>query len=412
MNSDIAEAQDTKLCPLCAETIKATAIRCKHCHGNLKEPDRLGELTKAFKAVIPGLGQIYNKQVKSGVGMIVLVAAVFVLTCCACTAKFSWDAFWILFSIIAGPAYVLGVWDAIRCNGQSHRRFVVALRCGYMIFTGISIYAFCWTWCRGETSRLDDLDASLNEEVIGNRITGAKLTKQEIADEKMLQEMKANPNFDPLADLRDPYAALREPPAVSEDAAIGSIEPVSDPAPSPLPRLAGSPMARGAGVESAPSPIAVAHGGGGAPGFAPMPKVGGISGSGFSAPVLISSADGTAANLAPDRATDRLPMQADVDFSAFLPDLERRIKKHWFPPKGNEYRVIVVGFKVHDGGQMSDLCVVESPGIQIADNAAVKAVEDAAPFRPLPTGSPESIDVQCRFDYDRLNGGVRAELVR
>lgn len=36
---DEAEAAgDTKLCPLCAETIKAAAVRCKHCHAALPRP--------------------------------------------------------------------------------------------------------------------------------------------------------------------------------------------------------------------------------------------------------------------------------------------------------------------------------------------------------------------------------------
>jgi hypothetical protein len=34
-------------------------------------------------------------------------------------------------------------------------------------------------------------------------------------------------------------------------------------------------------------------------------------------------------------------------------------------------------------------------------------VENAAPFRPLPAGAPEDVDIQFTFDYNVFGGGGR-----
>jgi TonB family protein len=97
--------------------------------------------------------------------------------------------------------------------------------------------------------------------------------------------------------------------------------------------------------------------------------------------------------------------QADVDFGPYMADLQRRIKRAWFPPKGNESKRVVVVFKVHRGGELSNLRIDHSSGVAVADAAALKAVENAAPFRPLPAGASEDVDIQFTFDYNVFNGG-------
>lgn len=90
-----------------------------------------------------------------------------------------------------------------------------------------------------------------------------------------------------------------------------------------------------------------------------------------------------------------------------MADLQRRIKRAWFPPKGNESKRVVVVFKVHTNGTMSNLRLVRGSGVSIADNAALKAVKNAAPFRPLPKGAPPDVDIQFTFDYNVFKGGGR-----
>jgi TonB family protein len=95
-----------------------------------------------------------------------------------------------------------------------------------------------------------------------------------------------------------------------------------------------------------------------------------------------------------------------------MADLQRRIKRAWFPPKGNESKRVVVVFKVHANGTMSNLRLVTSSGAAIADQAALKAIENAAPFRPLPDGAPTDVDIQFTFDYNVFAGGGVGKLRR
>ena len=99
--------------------------------------------------------------------------------------------------------------------------------------------------------------------------------------------------------------------------------------------------------------------------------------------------------------------QGDVDFGPYMASLQRRIKRAWFPPKGDQSKRVVVVFKVHRDGEMSDLKIQKTTGIKSADQAALRAVEDASPFRPLPKGSPQDVDIQFTFDYNVFAGGKK-----
>jgi TonB family protein len=94
-----------------------------------------------------------------------------------------------------------------------------------------------------------------------------------------------------------------------------------------------------------------------------------------------------------------------MDFGPYTADLQRRIKKHWFPPKGFETKRVVVVFKVQSDGTMSNLRLDRSSGVAIADKAALDAVENASPLRPLPEGAPPDVGIQFTFDYNVFSGG-------
>jgi TonB family protein len=97
--------------------------------------------------------------------------------------------------------------------------------------------------------------------------------------------------------------------------------------------------------------------------------------------------------------------EQNVDFGPYMADLQRRIKRAWFPPRGQENRRVVVIFKVHKQGELSNLRLATSSGNASADKAAMSAVENAAPFRPLPSGSSDDVDIQFTFDYNVFSGG-------
>lgn len=96
----------------------------------------------------------------------------------------------------------------------------------------------------------------------------------------------------------------------------------------------------------------------------------------------------------------------------YMADLQRRIKRAWFPPKGYETKRVVVVFKIHRGGELSNLRLDHSSGVAVADQAALKAVENASPFRPLPAGAADDVDIQFTFDYNVFNGGGVGKFTR
>ncbi len=102
------------------------------------------------------------------------------------------------------------------------------------------------------------------------------------------------------------------------------------------------------------------------------------------------------------RAGRRVEMQPD--FSRYMAELQRRIKREWFPSRTPDSRRVVVMFKIFRNGELSHLRISQSSGDAKQDDMALKAVEHAAPFHPLPEGSDDDIDVQFTFDYRLFSG--------
>ena len=96
---------------------------------------------------------------------------------------------------------------------------------------------------------------------------------------------------------------------------------------------------------------------------------------------------------------------------AYLIDLQHRIKGAWFPPKDSGSRKVVVSFTVHQRGELSCLRLIHSSGIAGVDQAALKAVENAAPFRQLPPESPDEIHIQFTFDENFYFGSTKRNAI-
>ncbi|MBS2004486.1 MAG: TonB C-terminal domain-containing protein [Cyanobacteria bacterium SZAS LIN-5] len=227
-----------------------------------------------------------------------------------------------------------------------------------------------------------------------------------------------SPSPSPLAFAHGGGPSLSPVPKIGAGPGHGSTA-----APAPAPMSTGSGAA-GGGPPS-PSPIAGGGaprvGGGSGPTAAPAPSRVGRSGGGGSAgggPIAVAPSvprptgggggEGVKGNPDANNNPNGRPSvaaQADVDFGPYMADLQRRIKRAWFPPKGNESKRVVVIFKVHRGGELSNLRLDKSSGVAIADQAALKAVENAAPFRPLPAGASDDVDIQFTFDYNVFSGG-------
>jgi|GEM_PF-935891 len=96
----------------------------------------------------------------------------------------------------------------------------------------------------------------------------------------------------------------------------------------------------------------------------------------------------------------------NLDFAPFLESMQRRIKKAWFPPKGNENKRVVVAFQVARDGSVLRQKITKSSGVSSVDAAATTALRNAAPFPPLPKGAPENIDIEFTFDYNAFKSGA------
>jgi TonB family protein len=81
------------------------------------------------------------------------------------------------------------------------------------------------------------------------------------------------------------------------------------------------------------------------------------------------------------------------DCGPFMAGLQHSIKKAWFPPIGLESKKVVVKFKVHRDGTISELKIHRSSGRVTADEAALRAITKAAPFHAVPAGAPEMVDI-------------------
>lgn len=168
------------------------------------------------------------------------------------------------------------------------------------------------------------------------------------------------------------------------------------------------------GGTSAPTGIAKTGGGassgGGSGTYAPRPSLSPSVGSGGSGHLARGSSAGGTGNVGNPGGGGGAPgidALREPDFGPYMRELQRRIKLNWDPPKGNESKTVVLLFKIAKDGRLISSRVHKSSGLPSADQAALKAVELTAPFRPLPADfKGQSIDIQFTFDY-RVFGASR-----
>ena len=143
--------------------------------------------------------------------------------------------------------------------------------------------------------------------------------------------------------------------------------------------------------------------------YAPRPSLSPSAGgsSGQLSRGTSSSGNGNVGNPGGGGGAPGIDALREPDFGPYMRELQRRIKLNWDPPKGNESKTVVLLFKIARDGRLLSCRVHRSSGLPTADQAALKAVELTAPFRPLPADfKGQSIDIQFTFDY-RVFGASR-----
>ena len=135
--------------------------------------------------------------------------------------------------------------------------------------------------------------------------------------------------------------------------------------------------------------------------YAPRPSLSpSSSGSGQLSRGASPSGSGNVGNPGGGGGAPGIDALREPDFGPYMRELQRRIKLNWDPPKGNESKTVVLLFKIARDGRLLSCRVHRSSGLPSADQAALKAVELTAPFRPLPADfKGQNIDIQFTFDY-------------
>jgi protein TonB len=85
----------------------------------------------------------------------------------------------------------------------------------------------------------------------------------------------------------------------------------------------------------------------------------------------------------------------DFTYNYYIAQTQSRIEENWTRSPVGEARARI-SFRIHSDGSISDLTVAESSGFDTFDLAALRAVQNAAPFPPLPrayTVSHDSVSV-------------------
>ncbi len=102
-----------------------------------------------------------------------------------------------------------------------------------------------------------------------------------------------------------------------------------------------------------------------------------------------------------NRATAGIDARRDVDMGAYYQQLQQRVRQQWIPGITQSSYQTVVYFVVSRSGQIRGLRIVRPSGSTAVDNAALGAVQRAAPFAPLPTGySGNSVNILFTFNIN------------
>jgi TonB family protein len=109
----------------------------------------------------------------------------------------------------------------------------------------------------------------------------------------------------------------------------------------------------------------------------------------------------------------RAIIKEEIDWNPYMADLQRRIRRTWRPPldEKSPQRAPCCVFTLQKDGTVSFVWLAISSGSPAADQAALNAVKNAAPFAPCPAGAPDHTDIQFTFQscpvFDGSGGTFR-----
>ncbi|MEN9220986.1 MAG: TonB family protein, partial [Thermostichus sp. BF3_bins_97] len=95
--------------------------------------------------------------------------------------------------------------------------------------------------------------------------------------------------------------------------------------------------------------------------------------------------------------------RANVDWGPWLAALQRKVEQNWIPGQTGASRRTVVIFTVGRGGDLQNVRLGRTSGSQQTDDAALTAIQRAAPYLPLPEAyEGNSVTINFTFDINVL----------
>ena len=243
-----------------------------------------------------------------------------------------------------------------------------------------------------------------------------QVNKQKTQQTQQTQQQKAKNNNQASTPAAKPSPAKPAPPTARPSAnPISAPSPVAKPTtPFGIPKPSNAPTGKtlATGPVGGTSASTGSNRGGSSGGSSsgsrtgvPAPTLAPSGGSGSRTSLgRTGGGTGNAGNPGGGGGAPGIDALREPDFGPYMRELQRRIKMNWDPPKGNESKRVVLLFKIAKDGRLLSCKVNKSSGLPSADQAALKAVELTAPFRPLPADfKGQSIDIQFTFDYNVFN---------
>lgn len=94
--------------------------------------------------------------------------------------------------------------------------------------------------------------------------------------------------------------------------------------------------------------------------------------------------------------------QTDNSIQQYMNNMQHTVKANWNPQTNTKNSTqVVLKYRIHKNGEISDIGVVKSSGNKELDKTATEAVKKSSPLEELPKTFPKNyVDVKFSFDYN------------
>jgi len=101
---------------------------------------------------------------------------------------------------------------------------------------------------------------------------------------------------------------------------------------------------------------------------------------------------------------------SSINYDPYIAELDKEVKSYWNPPHlAKTSKRTLLRFKIGRFGDFSDVKIESSSGLIPLDDAAIEAFEKVGRAKPLPDGSPDSVEIEFHFDYNIHHTGENTD---